>query len=308
MRSIPLHRHTAIVPLVVAALALTACDRSEQPDASGNFEAEEVVVSAQTSGQLEQFAVVEGASLTVGDTTARIDTAQLALERRQLEAQRGVLAVQRQEAARQLESIAAQREIAQRVQERATRLFSANAATATQRDQAERDARVTAAQWSAAKLATARLDAERAVLDTRTAAVTDRLQRATVRNPVAGTVLATYVRAGEIVQPGQPLYRVASLDTLTLRAYLSGAQLARVRLGQAITVHTDGEGGLRAHTGTVSWIAARAEFTPTPVQTRDERTDLVYAIKVRVPNPDGALKIGMPADVALPPARVATNP
>lgn len=296
----------ALVVTLGTALACTACQREARPDAFGNFEAEEVVVSSQSSGQLERFAVTEGATLAAGDTTARIDTVQLAFERQQLRAQRDALGVQAQEVARQLEAATAQRDIAARLQERTQRLFTAGAATSTQRDQAERDARVTAAQWSSTSLVTSRITAERTALDARIAAVDDRMRRATVRNPVAGTVLITYVRAGEIVQPGQPLYRVANLDTLTLRAYVSGAQLASIRIGQFVTVHTDGANGIREHTGVVSWISARAEFTPTPVQTRDERTDLVYAVKVRVSNPDGALKIGMPADLALPAPKVAS--
>jgi HlyD family secretion protein len=102
------------------------------------------------------------------------------------------------------------------------------------------------------------------------------------------------------VQPGQPLFRLASLDTLTLRAYVTEPQLAQLKLGQRVQVTIDrGEGHRLAMPGTVSWIASKAEFTPTPVQTRDERADLVYAVKILVPNRGGALKIGMPADVSL---------
>jgi HlyD family secretion protein len=125
-------------------------------------------------------------------------------------------------------------------------------------------------------------------------------------NPSAGSVLVVYARAGEVVQPGQPLYKIAGLDTLDLRAYITGDQLASVRLGQQVTVHVDrGNGDLASIPGTVTWISPTAEFTPTPVQTRDERTDLVYAVKIRVANPDGALKIGMPADVTF--GAVATD-
>jgi HlyD family secretion protein len=102
-----------------------------------------------------------------------------------------------------------------------------------------------------------------------------------------------------VVQPGQPLYKVADLDTLELRAYVTGEQLASVRLGQRVQVRVDDGDALRTIPGTVTWVSATAEFTPTPVQTRDERADLVYAVKIRVPNPDGALKIGMPGDVTL---------
>ena len=117
------------------------------------------------------------------------------------------------------------------------------------------------------------------------------------------------MRVGELVQVGQPLYRIASLDTLTLRAYISARQLPAVRLGQRVTVKVDrGDGGLRPIPGTITWIASQAEFTPTPIQTRDERADLVYAVKVSVANPDGTLKIGMPADVTLAAEPSAATP
>jgi HlyD family secretion protein len=261
---------------------------------------DEVVVSAQTSGQLERFDAREGAQLRAGDTVAWVDTAQLAIERLQLEAQRRALAAQRGEVDRQGAALRAQREVAQRAFDRTTRLAAGGAATATQRDAAERDLRTLSEQARGAAFGLERVGAEREALDARLASVRDRLRRARVTNPVRGTVLATYVHAGEVIQPGQPLYRVANLDTLELRAYLTGDQLASVTIGQDVTVRTDSLGGaLSARRGVVSWISPRAEFTPTPVQTRDDRTDLVYAIRIRVPNGDGRLKIGMPADVTI---------
>src|SRR5262249_49759778 len=117
-------------------------------------------------------------------------------------------------------------------------------------------------------------------------------------NPSAGTVLATYAKAGEIVQPGQPLYRIADLGAVDIRAYVTEPQLAGLRLGGAAQVTIDTNGGARRTLpGTVTWNAAEAEIAPTPIQTREERADLVYAVKVHVANQDGALKIGMPADV-----------
>jgi HlyD family secretion protein len=130
------------------------------------------------------------------------------------------------------------------------------------------------------------------------AQIRDQIQRSRVTNPQAGTVLATYVRAGEVVQNGQPLYKIASLDTLSLRAYVTEPQLSGVKLGQSAEVTIDaGNGKHHQLTGTVSWVASEAQFTPTPIQTREERANLVYAVKIRVANPDGLLKIGMPADV-----------
>ena len=125
-------------------------------------------------------------------------------------------------------------------------------------------------------------------------------------NPQEGTVLATFTHAGEVVQPGQPLYRIANLDSLTLRAYISEQQLHAIRLGQTVQVNVDtGNGKTTALPGRVEWISSKAEFTPTPVQTRDERADLVYAVKVVVLNKDGLLKIGMPADMNFRPRPLA---
>jgi HlyD family secretion protein len=292
----------AALAALVAATVLAACRDAPPADAYGNFEADEVVVSAEVGGRLLAFDATEGRTLVVGDTVGVIDTVQLALERAALDAQHTALAARRTEADRQLAALDAQVEIADRVRARTERLAAGGAATASQRDQAERDARVLAAQRDAARATRARLAAETDALDAQRAAIADRIARATVRNPVRGTVLTELAHRGETVQPGQPLYRIAPLDTLTLRAWVTAPQLAAVAIGRTVTVHVDGpDGTLVPHDGTVSWIASRAEFTPTPVQTRDERAELVYAVKVRVPNPDGVLRIGMPGDVQLAP-------
>lgn len=114
-------------------------------------------------------------------------------------------------------------------------------------------------------------------------------------NPVAGMVLEKYKQGGEVVAPGQALYKIADTDQLILRAYISGNQLSSVNVGAQVTVRFDGPGGISESTGTVSWIASQAEFTPKIIQTREERVNLVYAMKVIVEN-DGSLKIGMPGE------------
>ncbi len=305
---IPTTLHALLRLTATALLTLvTACKKPALADAYGNFEAEEVVVASETGGQLGTFVPTEGTSVKSGELVARIDTVQLALERDQLVAQRASLFAHRGEVNDQVASLQVQREIAQRTRARIDRLFANQAATATQRDQVERDDRVLGVQISGARTGLARTAADIAALDARIAAATDRIRRATVHNPVTGTVLATYVRAGEMVTVGQPLYRIANLDTLTLRAYLTGAQLSTFRLGTRVQVGADAAGdSLRTYTGIVSWVSSKAEFTPTPVQTREDRGDLVYAVKIRVANPDGALKVGMPGDVTLPVAAAAT--
>jgi HlyD family secretion protein len=281
----------------IALAALSACNGEPDPDAYGNFEATEVVVSAQTSGQIERFTPVEGMRLARGSLVALVDTTQLALERAQLVAQRAATSARRREVSEQLRVLAVQRDIARRAYERTRRLHAQQAATAQQLDQAERDYRTLGAQIDALRAQRQSVGLDVAANEARVEQIGDRIARSSVVNPRAGTVLATYARTGEVVQPGQPLYKIADLDTLELRAYVTGEQLAAVRLGQRVQVRVDDGDALRTIPGTVTWVSPTAEFTPTPVQTRDERADLVYAVKIRVPNRDGALKIGMPGDV-----------
>lgn len=274
--------------------------RKEKPDAYGNFEAEEVVVSAELGGRLLRFDAAEGARLAAGDEVAQIDTATLALQRQEIEAQRGASQARTTEAQAQIGVLRAQLATAEREYARTLRLFRAEAATAQQRDRAEGEVRVLRERIRAAEATTGTAREESSSVESRLAQVGEQLGKSRVINPVAGTVLATYVKPGEFVAGGAPLYKIADLDTLTLRAYVSEAQLARVRVGGPVQVRIDnGPDKLETLLGRLSWVASEAEFTPTPVQTADERTDQVYAVKVRVPNRGGMLKIGMPGEVIL---------
>ena len=330
------------VVLLMASVAGVACNRAPVPDAYGNVEAVEVVISPEAAGQLTTLSVTEGQKLAAGAVVGEVDPTPLTLQRDQLAAQREAAASRVGEVDRQVEALTAQRdaaqaqreaaiaqrgalqsqlEIARRARERTQRLFAQQAATAQQLDQAERDDRVLQDQIKAqdqqieaqgrqvaaqaAQMAAARAQRQTALTQVSSAAaqvaqVNDRIRRSTVTNPSAGTVLVTYARAGEMVQPGQPLYKIANLDEVDVRAYVTEPQLASVRIGRQARVTSDAGKSRQTLTGTVSWVSAQAEFTPTPIQTRDERADLVYAIKIRVPNKDGLLKIGMPVDVELP--------
>src|SRR4051812_30286322 len=278
----PFFREAAVM-LAIAG----ACHHAPEPDAYGNFEATEVVVSAQTSGQVQRYTPVEGMHLERGSVVALIDTTQLALERQQLLAQRSATGARGTEVSEQLRVLEVQREIAQRAYERTRRLHAEQAATTQQLDQAERDYRVLTAQIEAMRAQHRSVGLDAASTDARVAQIRDRIAKSSVANPERGTVLATYTRAGEVVQQGQPLYKIADLDTLVLRAYVSEGQLTSIRLGQRVQVRVDrGKNQLLVLPGTITWIASKAEFTPTPVQTRDDRADLVYAVKIRVPNRD----------------------
>ena len=293
-----------IVLSLLLATFVTACNGDTEPDAYGNFEAEEVVVSAEAGGQLESFTPVEGMRLAANAIVGLIDSTQTALEVQQMVAQREGIRSRLGEATQNINVLEVQRGIARRNYERTRRLFSQRAATAPQLDQAERDYRVLVAQIQAAQAQRQNVGEDIKAVDARIAQIRDRQSKTKVVNPRAGTVLATYTKAGEVVAPGKPLYKIANLDTMTLRAYITADELANTRLGQTVQVHIDqSDGKLMTLPGTVTWIASKAEFTPTPIQTRDERTDLVYAVKVRVANRQGILRIGMPADLDIPPAQ-----
>jgi membrane fusion protein YbhG len=278
-------------------LAASACSKAPGPDAYGNVEATEVVVGSQTTGQVKAFEPVEGQRVDVGSLVAVIDTTALELQLREATSQRSTSGARVEEATRQLRVLETQRDVAQRNYDRTRRLFAQQAATSQQLDQTERDYKTLLAQIEAghAQVRTAAEDVSSS--EARTAQIRDQIRRSRVSNPVGGTVLTTYTRRGEFVQVGQPLYKIANLDTVELRAYVTEPQLARVKLGNRVDVTVDVGGARRTVPGVVSWISSQAEFTPTPIETRDERTNLVYAFKVRVGNQDGVLKIGMPADV-----------
>jgi HlyD family secretion protein len=250
-------------------------------------------------------------------TASRVDEVRQQIKG--LEAQRSATVAQRDAAKAQRDALVSQQEIAKRAYDRTTRLVAQQAATTQQLDQAERDYRVLgdqikaqdeqikaverqiAAQTEQVQTARAQVETVRSQVSAAQAQVNqaaERIRKSQVTSPIAGTVLTTYVKAGEVVQVGQPLFKIASLDSVEVRAYVTEPQLAAIRLGQEARVSVDrGRNQRQTLTGTISWISSQAEFTPTNIQTREERADLVYAIKIRVANENSVLKIGMPADV-----------
>jgi len=288
--------------LVLAALVLAACG-GEQPDAYGNFEATEVTVAAEVGGRLLAFTLEEGDRVARDSVVGLVDTVPLVLERQGLVARRAAAAARTREAASNIGALEVQRTIADRELARTERLLRQSAATAQQGDQAEQGARVVREQLAGAHAAQSSARQEVAALEAQVASIDDKLARSRIRSPLGGTVLARYVEAGEFVQAGQPLFKLAALDSLTFRAYVSNAQLTQLKLGQEVTVGVDRADSIATMPGRVTWIASGAEFTPTPIQTRDERADQVYAVKIAVANPDGRLRIGMPGELTIPQGR-----
>lgn len=288
-------RPALVLSLSVSVLAGCA---KEEPDAYGNFEATEVRVSAEVSGRLLQFDVEEGALVAGGTAVGQVDTTDLALQRHELVSRLGAARSRTTERRAQVQALRAQLETAQDEHGRIRRLYSAQAATAQQLDRAEGEVRVLSERIDAALAQTTGARDEATSVELRIDQLTERIRKSRIVNPLTGTVLTTYTEAGEFVQPGQPLYTIANLDTLILRAYVSGAQLAELRIGEPVHVQIDvAVDELMALQGRITWIASQAEFTPTPIQTRDERTEQVYAVKIRVANRDGVIKIGMPGEV-----------
>lgn len=287
---------------LAAALLLTGCEGSDAADAYGTFEATEITVSAETGGRLLTFTPREGERLAAGQRVAVVDTVRAALQLRELEARRAAAAARIRRAREEIAALRAELEVARDELRRDRRLASDSAATARQVNRRRREVGVLERRVEAARAEHSAVRSEASSLEASVDQARVRLRDdSRVVNPLAGQVLVTYVDPGEHVRPGEPLYDVARTDTLTLHAYLTGGQLARVAIGQRVRVRFDAGPDERAERpGRVARIADEAEFTPTPVLTREERVNFVYEVEVEVPNTDGALKVGMPGELVLP--------
>jgi HlyD family secretion protein len=291
--------------------AISCRDGNHASDASGVFEADEVVVSAEVGGRILMFKAREGDSLEAGAMVAEIDATNLALQKAQVEASIKALSEKTNDVQPQIRLLEEQYRVQEsqmvtleKERQRFEKLVKADAATPKQLDDIlaqvdvlRRQMLVTKQQMAVQRNAVGTQNravlSERSPLEKKAAQIQEQEQKGRVQNPVNGTVLTTYVHEGELASPGKPLYKIASLSILTLRAYISGSQLPQVRLGQEVQVKVDdGKGGFRTYPGSITWISDKAEFTPKTIQTKDERANLVYAVKISVKN-DGYLKIGM---------------
>lgn len=291
----------AIVPLLAILIAISCGERGKSPDAYGNFEATEVMLSAESNGVILDFSLEEGQSLMQGERVGTIDTLQLFLKRKQLHASLLALEAQLPDIRSQVEVVDEQLAKADVDFRRIDALFRMQAATQKQLDdvtaQIELLKRQKQSLLAGLNTQTRALLAQGAPLEAQIEALDDQLAKCTIRSPIGGVVLNKYAEAGEVTAYGKPLFLVADLSQLRLKVYVSEPQLPSVKLGAKATVRIDGSGGkLQEFEGTVQWISTKAEFTPKIVQTRDERVNLVYAVKIVVPN-DGSLKIGMPGEV-----------
>lgn len=288
--------------LLVLALAISSCGKGNKAyDASGVFESTEVTVSAEGNGKIMSLDLQEGDRLEAGAVVGCIDTVQLYLSKIQLEASRRAVGSGRLNISRQIAALESQ--IAKQRQEldRFTKLEQAGASNRKQVEdiQAQLDIleRQLAAQKESLQNTNSNVSGQADALEAQMAQLEDRIRKCVITSPVSGTVLAKYSEAGELAVQGRALFKVADLENIRLRAYITADQLTNVKLGQAVKVYADqGTSGRKEYDGTLIWISDKAEFTPKTIQTRDERANLVYAVKIAVKN-DGLIKLGMYGEV-----------
>lgn len=319
-----------IINIFLLVILFVSCqETTSKYDATGTFEATEIIVSAEAAGKVLSFSAEEGQELKAGAIVAKIDASNLELQKQQIEAtisavnqkqgdatpQVAVLQQQIKSADASLNTLQTQMEVLKKEQDRIQKMFTAEAATQKQLDDvngqvdvlqnnitaAKTQKEVLRAQIQSTKDAVALqntgISSEKAPLRKRAEQIEDLMNRATVTNPIDGTVLTKYANEGELIAAGRPLYKLANLSEMVLRAYVSGSQLGRIKTGQPVGVYIDdGEEKYKKYDGTITWISPKAEFTPKTIQTKEERANLVYATKIVVKN-DGYLKIGMYGEV-----------
>jgi HlyD family secretion protein len=283
--------------IIIASVFLASCrNKSAEADAYGNFEATEVIVSSETNGRIVQFFSNEGSEIEKGAEIAFIDTTLLHLQKGELDA--GIKSVRTR-----ITSINAQNEIFNQQIEnlnvnisRISKMLKEDAATQKQYDDLTGQVAVFQKQVNANNIQKATVAAEISVYESKKATLNEQMNRSSVISPLKGTVIEKYSEQGEITAAGKPLVKIADLSVVKLKVYVSGGQLGSIRTGQKCSVKIDkGAKAYITFPGTISYISAKAEFTPKIIQTKEERVALVYAVNIDVMN-DGSIKSGMPGE------------
>lgn len=287
-------------PLLVL-LAASCVEGNKAYDASGVFESTEVTVSAEGNGKILSLDIQEGDRLEAGQIVGCIDTVQLHLSEVQLEASRRAVGSGWLDISRQIAALESQIGKQRQELDRFTKLEKAGASNRKQVEdiqaQIETLERQLAAQKESLNSSNRNVSGQADALEAQIEQIRDRIRKCVITSPVAGTVLAKYSEAGEFAALGRALFKVADIDNIRLRAYITAEQLTALKLGQQVRVFADqGSSGRKEYAGTLIWISDKAEFTPKTIQTRDERANLVYAVKIAVEN-DGLIKLGMYGDI-----------
>lgn len=282
-------------------LLFISCGKTDSDfDAAGSFETTEILVSAEAQGRIMQFDIEEGQSVTENQIVGYIDSTQLFLKKEQLIASQKGLQSRRPDIRKQMAVLEQQIATAKTEKKRVENLLKANAATAKQLDDVNAQIAVLEKQLAASKTTLESTDegmsSDNKALDIQIQQLEDQLAKCRIISPASGVVLTKYAEKGELAGAGKALFKVANLDNMILRAYITNEQLTQIKIGQKVTVTADFGEEQKQYEGIISWVSAKSEFTPKTIQTRNERANLVYAIKVSVKN-DGYLKIGMYGNV-----------
>ncbi|MBI9097524.1 MAG: efflux RND transporter periplasmic adaptor subunit [Spirochaetaceae bacterium] len=287
-----------LILTAITVILLASCTHSDDSiSASGVFESREVILSSQSSGEILQMNMHEGDLVESGQVLGIIDSVQLELKKEQLLKSIEVAETRRPHIDVQLAPLQQQLASAEREKQRIDNLIKAGATGEKQHDDIVAQIRLMekqlAARRSSLEQSNLLITGEIESLEVQLKQIDDQIKRCTLISPIAGTVLAKYAERGELAVPGKALLKIADMKEMTLRAYISSDQLTTMKLGQVVEVVADfGEKENRKYSGIVKWISDKAEFTPKTIQTRDERSNLVYAVKIALEN-DGYLKVGM---------------
>ncbi|HNW90348.1 MAG TPA: efflux RND transporter periplasmic adaptor subunit [Bacteroidales bacterium] len=283
---------------IISIAVLTACSgKNDKSDAYGNFEADETIISSEVSGKIIQLNLEEGQELKEGTLVGIIDTTDYQLKKEQLTAQKNAISSKSGNIASQIEVQQQQKNNLLIDKARIEKLYKDGAATKKQLDDINGSISMVDKQIQAIQTQNGSVADEIIAFMKQIDQISQTIKKCYLSCPVSGTILNKYIEQNELVIPGKSLYKIADLGSIFLRAYISESQLANVKLGQKVEVLIDkGEDNTATYEGTVTWISSTAEFTPKIIQTKEERVNLVYAIKIKVKN-DGALKIGMPGEV-----------
>lgn len=295
-------KHLTQISIITLALCC-ACTEKNAYDANGSFEATEIVVSSQASGQILEFNAEEGQELRSGSVIAVIDTLQLHLQKKQIEAQIQSILSSRPDIESQLSSLRSQITKQKSEKARIEKLIAKGAAPKKQLDDIEAQIEILQnqldAQLSSLSKNSSAIAHNAASLSAQLELIEDRITRSQVITPADGTVIAKYANAGELANMGSPMVKLADLSTMYLRAYFTSEQLSELKLGDEVEVIADyGADKQYSYKGKISWISSESEFTPKAIQTRNSRANLVYAVKIAVEN-DGRIKLGMYGSVKL---------
>ena len=286
-----------IIILLFLLTTLLSCNSNDDKAYGyGNFEATETTISAEANGKILFFNVEEGNVLEENAVVGLVDTIQLSLKRDQLQAAKNTIFSKSRNVLSQRKVLNEQLSVAQNDQNRIENLVKAKAATTKQLDDVNGQISIIMEQIKSVETQNAPIINEVKSVEVQIQQIEDQIEKSIIKNPVKGTVLVKYAEPNEITAFGKPLYKIADLDNMELRVYISETQLAHLKTGQEVEVKIDDANSMKSYKGTVSWISDSAEFTPKIIQTKEERVNLVYAVKIRVKN-DGSLKIGMPAEM-----------